>query len=569
LSWLKELEANSGKTPGQEYMLNKLSGGVAEKLRRFESQNSEPSGSSSRSQSATRGSEAYGIETTGGKRLSRTVTADEDFKKKLEEQFQRKKEDDEKKEKERKRVSLPAKTPQQIIDYAELNDRDREATIDDLTKDGKAAGSAKDLDRQAVVALKAQQASRGLQQPSAIFQSASSALKSGTSLMGPPTSTHRRFDNRGEPSKASSVMQSTQASKSTNTLQRAMSVQQARKQPITVKPQRPVSYAAVSTPIDDDYDPFNYASYPSRSSMYSNPPEAPAMTPEVELAEEDVLPVIKAEELAPVEDEPLEEPAKDTTTSASTISEELAAPNTSEASAKGDMKPEEVGKVEKASAPTPVEPPKGEAKPTPAATGWGARFGAKGGPQKAEAVLQSAGIKPTDQISAYKPVEAEKTSEEAAVKPKAEGKEEPKVSTQQSKLPIRGGPQKPAAVMASAAAAQGVTEPTEASVAQIAVPASPKLVDVVDRKKSAANSASSPAKSVQEKEAKPVSNDAPKSSLSLREASTSAVQPTTPKKQTPASLLLSNGNVKIASPCSSPTSTKEFNAAALPQLGTA
>ena len=273
LSWLQELE--SKKTPGQEYMMNKLQGGVADKLRRFESQNSEAGGSASRSQSATRsvsatrgGSDAYGIE---AKRLSRTVTHDENFRKKLEEQFQRKqKEDEEREQKKKNRASLQStasKTPQQIIDYVELNDKDREAEINDLMKDGQGAVNARKLDTQAKAAF------ANPRQPGAVFQGASAALRSTTNLL----------DTLNAPQSG--------GSKQTPSLGRTMSVQQKTRKvsPSARKPPRPVSYAPPAPPMDDEYDPFNYAVYPSRSSIYSYPPEVPVMTPEVEIAEKEAM----------------------------------------------------------------------------------------------------------------------------------------------------------------------------------------------------------------------------------------------------------------------------------------
>jgi hypothetical protein len=602
-------------------MLKKLEGGVAQKLRRFESQNSQASGSSSRSQSATRGSEAYSIE---GKRLSRTITTDDDFRKKLEEQFQRKKkEDDEEREKKMKRTSVNnSKTPQQIIDYVELNDRDREAAINDLMKDGKGSENAKDLDAQARAAMAAQDTKKSgkmfehypsqvharssLQQPTAVFQNATAALKSSISPPESAISNHGRLGIRGGPQKIIGVMQSAQKAEqdrqTTKSLQRTTSVQQSRKQTATVRPARPASYAAVSAPLSDDYDPFNYAVYPSRSSIHSNPPEAPATTPEVELAEEEVLPGVESAEAVTVRkaapeivDTPAQNwPAVDTGTN-----EQQAAAVTAECPQQETAIPQEAENVEEtltpAPAPAPIEIVKEEPKPAPVATGWAARFQPKGGPQKVESVLKSAGIAlTTDKPAPKEPEETDVLPSPAAKsEPKPEVTEEPKISEIQSPPHVREGPQKPAAIMeaASAAAHQdtGAPDKVPASKDTAADTASnmtktedveevtPKHEETIEKANAvqkheklkapienlAVAKASEPSSSP---EVKPISNELPESSLPVQKASTSE---TTPKRQTPSSLLLSNGSVKTASPCSSPKSPKEFNAAALPRLGTA
>jgi hypothetical protein len=612
LSWIQDLEANGAhKTPGQEYMHKKLEGGVAEKLRRFESQNSQASGSSSRSQSATRGSDAYAIE---GKRLSRTVTADDDFRKKLEEQFQKKQKEDEEREK-KKRASLNVvdKTPQQIIDYVELNDKDREAHINELLKGGKGPDVAKHLDAQAKAAMGAQDARKqgrmfehypsqtairnGPQQPAAVLQSASAALKSNTSLADPASSSQRRFDIRGGPSKIAGVMQSAQTAEqgrqATKSLQRTMSVQQTRKQTATTRPARPVSYAAVSAPMDDEYDPFNYACYPSRSSMYSNPPEAPAMTPEVELAEEEAVPVVEEADEAQHSENNDPIAVKDMSPSERGANEE---PAVGVHAQEEDAVLQETEKAEDAASPAPApQESKEEIKPTPAATGWSSRFQTRGGPQKAQAILKSAGIeldaqKGAGESALQEPEKANtKASSESNSEPEAEIKEGSQNPIMQSRLPMRGGPQKPVAVMGSATAAQKDNQVSEKTTSQVVADAaepketeeakpeqeeatkqekpiqvrgSPKKPQAVTESAAAAQSTESTSAPA----AKLANNDFPKSSLTPRKASRPM---TPPKKQTPASLLLSNGSVKIASPCSSPKSPKEFSAASLPRFGTA
>jgi hypothetical protein len=497
LSWIQDLENGGKKGPGQEYMMNKLSGGVAEKLRRFESQNSQPAGSASRSQSATRstsatrrGSEAYGIE-PGPKRLSRAVTADDDFRKKLEEQFQRKqKRDDEREKKKRNRASLPVhagrSTPQQIIDYVELNDKDREAEINEMMKDGKGGENARKLDLQAKAALSSQVKATP-RQANAVFQNATAALKSTTNLL----------DMSSPP-----IGSSAQNSKSTPSLQRTMSVQaRARKvSPSLAKPPRPVSYAPpVSAPMDDDeYDPFNYAVYPSRSSIYSNPPEAPAMTPEVESREEEVF-----EEIGGVEG------------STATLVDPEPEP---------ELELEPVGEKERAEAEDEVE-----ASVKPAAT------------------VESKSEIP---VSSVEPKEAPKPTSGWAAR----------FQSQPAALPLRihGNPSKPAAVQASAITSapreeEDTAESSEELVAREAVPASPTLVNI---------SRPSSKRTTPVKE-KFVDVEAPKVVEEPR--------PATPKKSTPSELMLAGGSVKIASPCSSPkkASGHEFNAAALPRLGTA
>ncbi|KIW03853.1 uncharacterized protein PV09_05152 [Verruconis gallopava] len=589
LSWIQSLE-NGSQNPGHEYMLKKLEGGVADKLRRFESQNNQASGSVSRSQSATRSSDAYSIE---ARRMSKTTTADESFRKKLEEQFQKKKKEDE--ERERKRASLnnTSRTPQQIIDYAELNDRDREAAINDLMKDGKGLENARALDAQARAVLKTQPRN-GTQRSGTIFQNESAKT---VSALEQSAINQRKVDVRGAPHKFGDAVPSGPRAQSTVGLLRTLSVQQKPKQTTITKPPRPVSYTAVPVIVDDDYDPFNYASYPSRSSIYSNPPEPPAMTPEIEVSEKEAVPEVESG------NEAAESPTtadENSATQAGVVAEAATRPEkdkvrspTPAASAEmSENKEQEAAKVTEEPSSTPDVKKERDSTPTQTASSWASRFQTQGGSHQAKDVTKTAelALPAPAKTTRVEMADAEIDTAQAVekeVKPKA--KEKPSPAVLASKLPLRGGSQKPAAVLASAAAATD-PETSEALVAQEAVPASPTLIDVVKPKKAtteadakistAAVAASARPRLEEAKEkdeteksdaksadVKSAGTELPKASKPAEEVSTSA-RPCTPPKHTPASLLLTNGSVKIASPCSSPRSPKEFNAAALPRLGT-
>jgi hypothetical protein len=387
---MQELE-NKNKTSSQDPTINKLQGSVADKLRRFESQGSQAIGSASRSPSATRsvsasrrGSELYGIE-AGGKRLSRTVTHDEEFRKKLEEQFSKKqKEDEEKEQKKNNRMSLPATTKKTSQPSAE-----------------------------------ATAASFGSRLPNAVFQGASAALKSTTNIL-------EAISNTGL----------NNAAKSTVPLQRTMSVQQkARKvSPSLVKPARPVSYAT-PTPLsmDDEYDPFNYAVYPSRSSMYSNPPEEPMYTPATESSEDELMASV-------VEESPVK-PSEEAVTTEEVTSEDLSRPTEVVSAAAPVSEETEATPIR------PIETPK--AAPQPSTSAWGSCFTAT--PAAADTAAATA-----------------------------------------TALPFRlhGGANKPAAVIESATSSPRHSLDDEGEIVEVelvareAVPASPTLVDIPNSKKS-------------------------------------------------------------------------------------
>ena len=267
LAWIKDLEAKGGaKTPGQEYMHRKLEGGVAEKLRRFESQNSQATPAAVLKRAIT--GDAYGIE-VNGKRISRTFAADDDFRKKLNEQFQKKQKEDEERALKAKKAtsSLQGKTPQQIIDFAELSDRDREAHINDMMRGGRGTETARALDVQARNTLSAVKSKMfehyptlsSSKTPLTVFHNATTALKSNARLVDV---------------------------KAPRGLSRTMSVQQSRK-PVQASVPRPASYVAFSSTasIDDDYDPFNYMAYVPAPNASSQEEEGPGLAPFVEKPE--------------------------------------------------------------------------------------------------------------------------------------------------------------------------------------------------------------------------------------------------------------------------------------------
>jgi len=124
LAWIRELEeGNKGRgNTGRDYMFQKLSGGVKDKLAKFENQ--QLTGGIARTDSnisrrLSNSSDAYSIEQSGGlKRLSRSATLDDDFRKKLEESVTKQ---------HKNRV-----VPQEVLDLVALTDGDQEAALNDF-----------------------------------------------------------------------------------------------------------------------------------------------------------------------------------------------------------------------------------------------------------------------------------------------------------------------------------------------------------------------------------------------------------------------------------------------------
>lgn len=91
MAWIRDLEEkSSGKgSPGRAAMYKNLQGGVADKLARFESSNKDYGLNLTRTNSVSsrmaKFNDAYGIENGPGKRLSRTSTMDDEFRRKMEE----------------------------------------------------------------------------------------------------------------------------------------------------------------------------------------------------------------------------------------------------------------------------------------------------------------------------------------------------------------------------------------------------------------------------------------------------------------------------------------------------
>jgi hypothetical protein len=123
LAWIRELEEGNkaGGNHGRDYMFNKLQGGVRDKLAKFENQ--QLTGGLARTNSnlsrrLSNSSDAYSIEQGSLKRLSRSTTIDDEFRKKLEGTVA---------EQQKKTI-----VPQEVLDLVALSDGDHEAALNEL-----------------------------------------------------------------------------------------------------------------------------------------------------------------------------------------------------------------------------------------------------------------------------------------------------------------------------------------------------------------------------------------------------------------------------------------------------